>query len=77
MPGQPNKQPLRTLTCSTPGSGPEDMGDLGDGTSLVGWQYLRRLQDLLQTLHQHKAHPNRKLFYGVLSARMHNEYFKK
>jgi hypothetical protein len=39
------------------------MGDLGDGTSLVGWQYLRRLQDLLQTLHQHKAHPNRKLFY--------------
>ena len=61
--GQPNKQTLRALNCSTPGTGPEDMHDLGDGTALVGWQYLRRLQDLLQTLHQHKAHPNRKLFY--------------
>jgi hypothetical protein len=79
MPGQPNKQPnkqpLRALTCSTPGSGPEDMGDLGDGTSLVGWQYLRRLQDLLQTLHQHKAHPNRKLFYDQYVALLLFSYY--
>jgi hypothetical protein len=51
------------LACATLPGGYTYSGDLGESTPLIGWEYLRRVQVLLQALHEHKADPNRELFY--------------
>jgi hypothetical protein len=70
-----NGAPALPLVCATRPDGYPHTGDLGETIPLVGWEYLRRVQALLQALHSHKAVQNRNLFYDQYVALLLFSYY--
>jgi hypothetical protein len=64
-----------SLVCAPRPGGSPHTGGLGETIPLVGWEYVRRVQDLLQALHAHKAVQNRNLFYDQYVALLLFSYY--